>query len=263
MHRTLGDGFIVDPVGGQNIYADENPPLRDATQVRHQEMNALQEEICNVIEEAGAELNLGTESVQQMVQLKDAINTLISNSVDPEITARQNGDNALQGQIDDHTSEINANTGAISTLDGRVDGHDTVIGNHENRLTNLDSNFIVADLAGAITCSDGATWVNINSSIYYKLMGNIYIGIILLHGNITVAGPGNIIIDLNGKVPGLGSSQGVWRAMGWYKSATPAVEACSFYPVVSKKLYIERLPGSFPIVNDVRIEGQYISSLSM
>lgn len=79
MHRTEGDGYISDPVGGQNVYADEDPPTRDATQVRYQEMNAFQEEICNVITAEGISLNDGNETVQQMTQLNTAIDQKISN----------------------------------------------------------------------------------------------------------------------------------------------------------------------------------------
>jgi len=115
MHRTEGDGFITDPIGGQNIYADENPPIRDATQLRHEEANSFQEEICNVILHAGASLNSGSESVQQMVQLRDAINLLIANSVSAEATVRFNADGALTALI---TSLVANQIGNDSSVSG-------------------------------------------------------------------------------------------------------------------------------------------------
>ena len=73
MHYTEGDGYYADPIAGHNVYADEDPPTRDATQLRYQEMNAVTEEICNVILASGASLNAGAETIAQMVQLRDSI----------------------------------------------------------------------------------------------------------------------------------------------------------------------------------------------
>lgn len=100
MHRTQGDGFILDPIGLFPIFADEDPPTRDATQLRHQEANAWQEEICNVILAEGIALNAGNETIQQMTQLNQAIDAK---------------DTALQTQIDNlDTDDITNN----STLPG-------------------------------------------------------------------------------------------------------------------------------------------------
>lgn len=96
MHRTEGDGFIVDPIGGFNVYKDEDPPASDATQLRFQEANTFQEEIVNVILAAGLSLNSAGETVQQMTQLRDAINILIGN----EANLRAIADDSLQAQID-------------------------------------------------------------------------------------------------------------------------------------------------------------------
>jgi hypothetical protein len=73
MHRTNGDGFILDPIKNVPVYADEDLPTRQATQLRHQEMNAIQEEICNVIEDAFITVNQPTEDISQMNQLNQAI----------------------------------------------------------------------------------------------------------------------------------------------------------------------------------------------
>jgi len=78
MHRTEGDGYVTgQPWSGPptaKFYADENPPTRDATQLRHEEMNAIQEEIANVIIAEGYTLQADTETYAQMHQLNTAIN---------------------------------------------------------------------------------------------------------------------------------------------------------------------------------------------
>jgi len=71
MHRTLGDGYLLQ--GGKTYYQDENPPVNDATQARHEEMNSIQEEICQVIENEGISLNADTETFAQMNQLDQAL----------------------------------------------------------------------------------------------------------------------------------------------------------------------------------------------
>lgn len=93
MHRTLGNGYIV--VDGKRVYADEDPPTRDATQLRHQEMNAIQEEIANVIESTGATLNAGTEAISEMKQLNRAINFKVSS----EAMARDREDAIIYAKI--------------------------------------------------------------------------------------------------------------------------------------------------------------------
>jgi hypothetical protein len=104
MHRTIGDGYIVD--GGKNFYADEDPPTRSATQLRHQEMNAIQEEIATVIESTGQALNPTTEAYAQMTQLNTAINAkdndakaAVQANLDSEVAARIAGDSAIQMQV--------------------------------------------------------------------------------------------------------------------------------------------------------------------
>ena len=82
MHRTIGDGYIVDPTTGHNIYADEDLGTgRDATQVRHEEINALQEEIANVVEFAGYTLNSSSENIDQMVQLRRGVEKITENRI--------------------------------------------------------------------------------------------------------------------------------------------------------------------------------------
>jgi len=122
MHRTIGDGYIVED--GKNIYADEDPGVRDATQVRHEEMNAIQEEICNVITDEGFSLNAPTESLNQMNQLNTAIDQKLGLAILSEANARATGDaneaaarisadDGLQIQIDNLTSTDISNTSGV------------------------------------------------------------------------------------------------------------------------------------------------------
>jgi hypothetical protein len=92
MHRTLGDGYITD-IDGKNLYADEDLPFRDATQLRHQEMNAIQEEICNVIEWDGTPMNPDSETPSQASQLDIAIDakdqevyTIVTDETDTKLS---------------------------------------------------------------------------------------------------------------------------------------------------------------------------------
>lgn len=76
MHRITGDGYDVQ--GGKNLYGAENLPTRNATQVTHMAMNAIQEEIAKVIEVEGGTLNAATEDpLTDMHQLSDAIDNKI------------------------------------------------------------------------------------------------------------------------------------------------------------------------------------------
>lgn len=84
MHRTLGDGYITD--AGKRLFADEDLGSgRDATQLRHEEANAWQEEISSVIEAEGYTLNSPTELVSQMNQLNTAINKKVDDRVDAHL----------------------------------------------------------------------------------------------------------------------------------------------------------------------------------
>ena len=77
MHRTNGDsygtGTSSHSVPGIHLYRDEDPGNYDATQGRHQEQNAIQEEICDVIEHESITLNDDTETPATMTQLREAL----------------------------------------------------------------------------------------------------------------------------------------------------------------------------------------------
>lgn len=82
MHRTIGDSFGTS--GGKNIFRQESPGSFDATQGTFDTMNALQEEIANVVTAEGFSLNSSAETIAQMIQL----NTAIDKKVTDEATAR-------------------------------------------------------------------------------------------------------------------------------------------------------------------------------
>lgn len=76
MHRTVGDSYGTD--GSKRIYRAEVPTVSDATQVTYDAMNALQEEIANVIEDQGLTLNSSSEAISAMTQLNSAIDSKVS-----------------------------------------------------------------------------------------------------------------------------------------------------------------------------------------
>lgn len=156
MHRTAGDGLVTGNTKyetGVNLYADEDPGVRDATQARHEEANSWQEEICNVIEGEGLALHSPAEAPATMDQLEIAINQKVSR----ESGYRTVADANLQSQINALNSSSIANvsgvsgtgvTGALNTLDG-------IIANYLPRgyLSGLN---IVCDSTGTAD-----TWVDI------------------------------------------------------------------------------------------------------
>lgn len=123
MHRTIGDGYITD-IDGKNLYADEDPPTRNATQLRHQEMNAIQEEICNVIEWDMTPLNAPTETPVEASQLNIAIDAKdqeIYNTVTAETDVKFNAIKASMGKYieckvlcDDTEVEMDSFVGTVA-----------------------------------------------------------------------------------------------------------------------------------------------------
>jgi hypothetical protein len=77
MHRCTNSNSKGTAVGAYDasvdIYRDELPGSYLATQLRHSEMNALQEEVSNVIRSTGTALLTDSETPAQMTQLRDAI----------------------------------------------------------------------------------------------------------------------------------------------------------------------------------------------
>lgn len=82
MHRTIGDSYGTD--AGKRIFRQENTPSWQATQVTYDSMNAIQEEVANVITAEGYALNAPSEAVSAMTQLNVAIDKKVSD----EATAR-------------------------------------------------------------------------------------------------------------------------------------------------------------------------------
>lgn len=133
MHRTLGDGYVTDAgkyVPSINVYADEAPPTRDATQLRHEEMNAIQEEIANVIEGEGYSLNPAMESPAQMCQLEAAINAKVNRerilrdaAIAVEANTRAQADVSEEGsRAFEDNKEIAARQAADAALQAQITG---------------------------------------------------------------------------------------------------------------------------------------------
>lgn len=84
MHRCTNADSKGTGVGAYDasidIYRDELLGSYDATQLRHTEMNAIQEEICNVIRGEGIALNTDAESFASMTQLETAIDNKLEAS---------------------------------------------------------------------------------------------------------------------------------------------------------------------------------------
>ena len=177
MHRTEGDGFITDPIGGQNVFADEDPPARDATQLRYQEANAYQEEIANVILAAGASLNAPSESIQQMVQLRDAINTLIASAVSAEAALRTSGDANVTSYVNSQISAVNAVIAALNAsniADDSAWGLTTVYAVLNQIKLQLIANGATANYQFfspatlTLVPASGSSWVDAGSKVYMK-----------------------------------------------------------------------------------------------
>jgi len=120
MHRTIGDSYGTE--SGKNIFRQESPGTYDATQVTYDSMNALQEEIANVITAEGYSLNAASEGISEMIQLNTAINKKVSD----EATAR---DAAIVAKVPDatHYTSVSGqsfwtNVGAL-TLAGGFHAH--------------------------------------------------------------------------------------------------------------------------------------------
>lgn len=149
MHETLGDGYVED--GGKRVYADENPATgREATQFRHQEANSFQEEIANVIRDAGITLNSAGETISQMNQL----NTAITQKINAAKAAMQVIINALT--TDDIINESGVSGGSCSdVLNFLADDINTLqsaLSDLQNTVDDLDSGDI--DNASTVTGGD-------------------------------------------------------------------------------------------------------------
>jgi hypothetical protein len=100
MHRCTNADSKGTTTGGHggtiDIYRDESPGNYDATQLRHQEMNAIQEEIAYVIEEEGGTLNTDSETPSSGM---DQLNTAIENKL---VASRIVNDSGVSGaNVDD------------------------------------------------------------------------------------------------------------------------------------------------------------------
>lgn len=137
MHRTQGDsygtgtGIYTDPI---SVYRDAVDASTPATQLRHQEMNAIQEEICNVVEaEFGSgSLNAETESFTDMDQLNTAIEAKLK-------ATRIDNDSTVTGsQVSDALEQLEGKIGDLDSSD-ITDVSGITAGNVTDALTTLSS----------------------------------------------------------------------------------------------------------------------------
>lgn len=101
MHRTDGDSYGLN--GSDHVYRQESVGSYEATQLTYDAMNAIQEEIANVIEAQGITLNSSSEAFGDMDQLNDAIDDKILN----EAVTRAAADSSLQSQITNNATDRN------------------------------------------------------------------------------------------------------------------------------------------------------------
>ena len=173
MHRTNGDskGTGVGKYDGSiDVYRDENPGSYDATQLRAEEMNAIQEEIANVIRGEGISLQTEAETFAQMFQLETAINTKLAanritntssvpggavddalDNLDAKIDALDSDDianvSAVSGAlVSDALDQLDSDIGALDTYDiadsvGVGPLLSDTIDDHESRLLTVEDTF--------------------------------------------------------------------------------------------------------------------------
>jgi len=102
MHRTIGDSYGTS--GGKNIFRQENLPSYDATQVTFDTMNAVQEELANIVEGFGVTLNTPSEAISAMNQAY----TVIKAAIDSEASARNANDRVQKGDlVRDQVNSVN------------------------------------------------------------------------------------------------------------------------------------------------------------
>lgn len=114
--------------GSVAVYRDQSLGSYNATQLRHQEMNAIQEEIANVIRGEGIPLQTDAEAANTMFQLETAINNKLKAS-------RIQNDSTIPGAyVDDAFNNLSsddiANDSGVSGVDvsDALDQLDTDIG---------------------------------------------------------------------------------------------------------------------------------------
>jgi hypothetical protein len=157
MHRTNGDsyGTALNAHGvSVHVYRDSVPAVSAATQARHLEANAWQEEIANVIEAEGYALNTDAEVPAQMVQLNDAINNKL------EASRIYNDSTTTGNYVDDALENIDARIDLLDTddiADLRISPSDlsTTLDNIDTRCGNIESYTIGLD--GRLDTLEGQT----------------------------------------------------------------------------------------------------------
>lgn len=165
MHYTTGDGKLFDPTAGHDIFADEDPPTRDATQLTHELANALTEEVANVILSTGVSLNASSESIAQMTQLLTAIDKKDTDSA----AALQVIIDALKASDIANDSGVTGSTvkDGLDDLDSRVSSNSSNIATNTASILLLNSNGVsnVSAVSGATVTAALNTLAGILSSL--------------------------------------------------------------------------------------------------
>lgn len=189
MHRTEGSGNV------NNLFTD-GPP---ATCIEQNIMNALQEEICNVVE--GASLTLHTAATDTKDQLLEAINTLFIGSHSTGFVNRANFIWKANDEIyiDPGIYHHYGTTNQIVKWDNRLtfqlgpagsNSNSSAIGNDTIQYVYLDDSAIVTKGNNIITASEiltvttAPTWNNEKHGWYNGLDRCIFGLVIFTTGNI-------------------------------------------------------------------------------
>jgi len=92
-HRTIGDSYGTS--GTKRVYREESPGNWDATQLKAEDANQFQEEIANIIEDAGLSLNSPGEPIASMNQASGVIQGYVA----AEAFTRNANDRVANGDL--------------------------------------------------------------------------------------------------------------------------------------------------------------------
>lgn len=169
MHRCTNADSPGSTTSGHGdtiaIYRDELPGSYNATQLRHNEMNAIQEEIAYVIEEEGITLNTDSETASSgMDQLNQAIEAKLKASRIYNDSTDVNGLN-----VDDALNTLKAELFQLSR--GMIDGLEMSVNSTDaydldvQAGNAIDSaNGFILKLSSAITKQIDAAWAEGNNA---------------------------------------------------------------------------------------------------
>lgn len=187
MHRCTSADSKGTAVGAYDasvdVYRDQLIGSYAATQLRHQEMNAIQEEIANVIRAEGIALHASTEAVNTMTQLNTAIDTKFANVefvTDTIRTVNETSDD-LDVHAADHLAGTHVasgnlivrggNQGTGTLVDTGFDGGSvTVIGGRGGR-----ANLTTGGRGGDVTVQGGEAGASVSNIDSADPAGDVFV----------------------------------------------------------------------------------------